>query len=89
MLQGLDWHDLRCNIFGRFGEGFASVFCDDNDVFDANAAPVREVDAGFDGDDHVFLEGGIGGACGETGHFVDVEAHAMAESVAEVVAVAV
>ena len=58
----LDRNNLRFNIFGCFGEDFAALFGDDDNVFNANAAPVGEVDAGFDGDDHVFLEWGVGGA---------------------------
>lgn len=58
-------------------------------VFDSDAADAGEIDTRLDGDDVAGMEG-HGGVHGvEAGVFVAVEAHAVAQAVAEVLAVAV
>ena len=52
------------------------------EVFEADAGVVGEIDAGFDGEDHAFGEE-VFGSGGESGGFVDLEADAVAEGVGD------
>ena len=73
---------LDFEAFGAGGEHLVAGFGDKNGVFDADAAEVGIIEAGFDGDDHsVFQLLMVGG--GDARCFVDFEADSVSGSVDE------
>ena len=60
------------------------IFGDNHLVFHANAPPVRKIDARFDSDDHAFFQQVVLDRA-QAGGFVDRQARAMAQAVAEAV----
>ena len=64
------------------GQDFAAFGGDQHVVFDADPAPVGQIDPRLDGHDHARLEDGVGPAA-KLGGFVDVQAQTVAEAVAK------
>lgn len=76
-------------LFGAVCQIFCAIRGKPNHILDADAEAALQVDAGFHGDDHALLGGGLRGDGGrKAGHFVDLDADGMAQAVAEAALIA-
>src|SRR6185437_5344555 len=83
----ITWLDSCGREFGRAAEHAGPPIFQHDDVLDADTAPTGQIDARFNGKHHAVFED-ILGAEAEVWRFVHLQADAVAETVAEALAVA-
>src|SRR5262249_4102173 len=77
----------RRQLTGQMAEYLVAVWCDQDVVLDADAAPARKVDARLDGEDHAGLQHSLRPRS-QGRPLMDLQADAVPQAVPEVVAVA-